>query len=200
MVAKVSSVRFRRQQPAWHDEPERGTDKQPRAKRPDRRESEREQPERQPVRRSSRQRAQTRPTRLPPDEPPARSPLRGRGHEPAQGFRCGHCKRFVPPLPSGGRQRNHCPYCLYSRHVDEKRPGDRASACRSLMAPIGAFQRPNGEHVLVHRCLGCGFERFNRIGADDDFDLVLSLPVVPPRSARDAGGQDEPNPRGAHNT
>ncbi len=51
------------------------------------------------------------------------------------------------------------------------------------MAPIGAFQRPNGEHVIVHHCERCSFERFNRIQADDDFDLVLSLPVVPPRSA-----------------
>jgi hypothetical protein len=72
--------------------------------------------------------------------------------------------------------------------VDDKRPGDRASDCNALMAPIGAFQRPNGEHCIVHHCLGCGFERFNRIGADDDFDLVLSLPVVPARSTRDDGG------------
>ena len=87
-------------------------------------------------------------------------------------------------MPSGGRHRNHCPFCLYSKHVDAGRSGDRASACGALMAPIGAFQRPNGEHVVVHRCLGCGFERFNRIAADDDFDFVLSLPVLPPRSAR----------------
>ena len=51
------------------------------------------------------------------------------------------------------------------------------------MAPVGAFTRPKGEHVIVHRCLGCGFERFNRIAADDDFDAVLALPVVPPRTA-----------------
>ncbi len=88
------------------------------------------------------------------------------------------------PLPSGGHNRNHCPYCLYSRHVDAERSGDRASTCLGPMAPIGAFQRPNGEHVLVHRCERCGFERFNRIQADDDFDLVLSLPVVPARSAQ----------------
>jgi len=99
-------------------------------------------------------------------------------------FICGHCKRFVGALPSGGRHRNHCPRCLYSRHVDAASTGDRANPCRGLMEPVGAFQRPNGEHVLVHRCLGCGFERFNRIAADDDFDLVLSLPVLPPRSAR----------------
>ncbi|MFI5272819.1 MAG: RNHCP domain-containing protein [Ktedonobacterales bacterium] len=120
-------------------------------------------------------------TRMPLEEIPARHPQRGRGHTVDETFTCGRCKRFVGLLPSGGHHRNHCPYCLYSRHVDEGSSGDRASACKSLMAPIGAFQRPNGEHVLVHRCLGCGFERYNRIGADDDFDLVLLLPVLPPR-------------------
>jgi hypothetical protein len=53
------------------------------------------------------------------------------------------------------------------------------------MAPIGYFQRPNGEYVLVHRCLKCEFERFNRIAGDDDFDLVLTLPEVPPRTSRE---------------
>jgi hypothetical protein len=123
-------------------------------------------------------------TRLPLEEIPPRPYQRGRGHSLDESFKCGHCKRFIGPLPSGGRHRNHCPLCLYSKHVDAGRSGDRASACGALMAPIGAFQRPNGEHVVVHRCLGCGFERFNRIAADDDFELVLSLPVLPPRSAR----------------
>jgi hypothetical protein len=142
--------------------------------------------------RGERRASRARPSfRLPAEEPPARFPGRGRGHTPEQSFTCGHCKRFVGLLPSGGRQRNHCPFCLYSRHVDERRPGDRASACKSLMAPIGAFQRPNGEHCIVHKCLGCDFERFNRIGADDDFELVLSLPVVPPRSAR-PGSEEAP--------
>jgi predicted nucleic acid-binding Zn-ribbon protein len=53
------------------------------------------------------------------------------------------------------------------------------------MEPIGSFQRPNGEHVIVHCCLECGVERFNRIAADDDFDLVLELPSLPPRTGRD---------------
>jgi hypothetical protein len=116
-------------------------------------------------------------------------------------FTCGHCRRFVGSLPSGGHHRNHCPYCLYSRHVDAERAGDRASPCGGLMAPVGAFQRPNGEHVLVHRCERCGFERFNRLGADDDFELTLALPVVAPRSARPpASGEprDPPDDRAAH--
>ncbi|MGO8948115.1 MAG: RNHCP domain-containing protein [Ktedonobacterales bacterium] len=107
-----------------------------------------------------------------------------RSYQPERGFKCGHCKQFIGSLPSGGHHRNHCPACLYSRHVDGEHSGDRTSSCRALMEPIGAFVRPSGEHVLVHRCLGCGFERFNRIAADDNFELVLSLPELPPRSAR----------------
>jgi hypothetical protein len=89
---------------------------------------------------------------------------------------------MVGQPPSGGRQRNHCPYCLHSRHVDDRRPGDRASDCGSLMAPIGHFIRGNGEYAIVHQCLGCGVQRNNRIAADDDFDLVLALPDQTQRS------------------
>lgn len=98
-------------------------------------------------------------------------------------FRCRHCRAFVVALPSGGRHRNHCPFCLYSRHVDDTTPGDRASACGGSMAPVGHFLRPKGEPVVVHRCLSCGQERHCRIAADDDFDLVLSLPEVAARVA-----------------
>lgn len=59
------------------------------------------------------------------------------------------------------------------------------STCGASMQPIGSFQRAKGEFVVVHRCLGCGFERFNRIAADDDFELVLDLPVVAARTARE---------------
>jgi hypothetical protein len=61
--------------------------------------------------------------------------------------------------------------------------------CGCRMEPTGRFQRPNEEYVIVHRCLGCDFERFNRIAADDDFDLVLSLPALPPRTSREVKAQ-----------
>ena len=51
------------------------------------------------------------------------------------------------------------------------------------MAPVGAFTRPRGEHVILHRCDACGQERHNRIAADDDFSLVLQLPAVSLRGA-----------------
>ena len=96
-------------------------------------------------------------------------------------FRCRRCKTIVGPVLYGGKQRNHCPCCLFSRHIDGRTPGDRAGACGGLMAPIAAFTRPKGEHVVVHRCLACSFERHNRIAADDDFELVLRLPETAAR-------------------
>lgn len=108
-------------------------------------------------------------------------PARADGQE---SFKCGHCRAFIGPTLSGGRHRNHCPLCLYSRHVDGNRPGDRASGCRSLMEPVGVFARPSGEQVILHRCLGCGLERHNRVAADDNPLAVLRLPPVPPRVHR----------------
>lgn len=110
----------------------------------------------------------------------------GRRWPRGEHFRCRHCGTFVGPLPCGGRHRNHCPCCLYSRHVDGDRPGDRASDCGGSMAPVGFFVRRKGEYVVVHRCLSCGFERHNRIAADDDLDLLLRLPALPPRGGRPA--------------
>ena len=50
-------------------------------------------------------------------------------------FTCEHCGREVVPLTSGS-YRNHCPFCLYSKHVDAL-PGDRMSECGGLMEPVG---------------------------------------------------------------
>lgn len=93
-----------------------------------------------------------------------------------EAFRCRHCRMMVGLVPSGGRHRNHCPYCLHSRHVDLRTLGDRQSPCGGTMAPIGAFVRVDGEYSIIHRCLECGVERRNRIAADDDFELVTALP------------------------
>ena len=112
---------------------------------------------------------------------PPRPRTRADGRE---SFKCGRCRAFVGPTVSGGRHRNHCPLCLTSRHVDDRRPGDRASPCRALMAPVGTFFRPTGEQVVVHRCNGCGVERHNRIAADDSPLALLRLLLVAPRCGR----------------
>jgi len=120
------------------------------------------------------------------DEPGPATPAmpRRRRDDGRESFKCGACRAFIGPTVSGGRHRNHCPLCLVSRHVDERRPGDRASLCRALMSPVGTFFRPNGEQVVLHQCRGCGTERHNRIAADDHPIALLHLPLVPPRVGR----------------
>lgn len=93
-------------------------------------------------------------------------------------FKCGRCRAFVGPTVCGGRHRNHCPFCLTSRHVDLRRPGDRANPCRALMPAIGVAFRPDGEQMVVHRCNGCGADRQNRGAADDNPVALLRLPPV----------------------
>lgn len=55
------------------------------------------------------------------------------------------------------------------------------------MAPVGTFFRPKGEQVILHRCLGCGLERHNRVAADDHPVPLLRLELVPPRLGGKAG-------------
>ncbi|HEY7598592.1 MAG TPA: RNHCP domain-containing protein, partial [Candidatus Limnocylindrales bacterium] len=82
-------------------------------------------------------------------------------------FRCVHCHREVDLSAPGTQHRNHCPYCLWSRHVDEIRPGDRGAECQASMEPIAISVRKDGEWVLIHRCNGCGVLDSNRAAGDD---------------------------------
>jgi hypothetical protein len=123
-------------------------------------------------------------------------PERARGRpqrkpDGSEEFKCGHCRAFIGPTVSGGRHRNHCPLCLYSKHVDRSFPGDRASDCRSMMEPVGVCARANGEQMVVHRCRGCGAERQNRIAADDSPPALLRLPPVAPPRGRTAIAREE---------
>jgi hypothetical protein len=99
-------------------------------------------------------------------------------------FRCLHCHHVVPvdPCYSGVQNRNHCPYCLWSRHLDLARAGDRMSACKGRMRPIGlALKRvskkyrdcTSGELMLIHQCEECGKLSINRIAADDFADRLF---------------------------
>ena len=49
----------------------------------------------------------------------------------------------------GTTHRNHCPTCLWSRHLDDDAPGDRAAECGSSMEPIAVCVRGDGEWALV---------------------------------------------------
>ena len=79
---------------------------------------------------------------------------------------------------SGTRQRNHCPHCLWSSHVDIT-TGDRRSLCRGRMEPLSVHVDRKGEWSVVHRCEKCGYLRVNRIAGDDDALALLLLAVRP---------------------
>lgn len=101
-------------------------------------------------------------------------------------FRCAHCHVIVSSahLLSGVNNRNHCPYCLWSCHLDLFAAGDRLSACKAPMRPVGLtmkksrnkYQRePRGELMLIHECMECKALSINRIAADDDSETVLAV-------------------------
>jgi hypothetical protein len=89
-----------------------------------------------------------------------------------------HCRLDVPTDAPGTAHRNHCPNCLWSRHLDDE-PGDRASDCLASMEPIAITVRKDGEWVLIHRCNGCGTLSSNRISGDDNPLLLLRIAVKP---------------------
>ncbi len=101
-------------------------------------------------------------------------------------FTCANCGASVSSMHmlSGVNNRNHCPYCLWSRHLDLYSAGDRLSACKAKMRPIGLTMKkgrnkyqlsPRGELMLIHVCAGCNSVSINRIAGDDDPETVLAV-------------------------
>ena len=80
-------------------------------------------------------------------------------------FECVHCGELV----SGDGYTNHCPACLWSLHVDVN-PGDRAADCGAPMYPVRARRDGKKGTTILHRCEGCGHEKWNRSAAEDDVE------------------------------
>lgn len=93
------------------------------------------------------------------------------------GFTCTKCGEKVLPLTNGS-YRNHCPHCLYSKHVDEK-PGDRSNPCNGLMEPVALSLNSKKGYQVVHRCTQCGEIKVNKIAQDtvqpDNIDELIRL-------------------------
>lgn len=90
-----------------------------------------------------------------------------------EGFICLHCGVENGPLE--GSCRNHCRWCLYSRHVDADVPGDRASTCLGLMRPMALDIPKKKAQMIVHRCLTCQKEIRNMVAPDDDLEALIML-------------------------
>lgn len=94
------------------------------------------------------------------------------------GFECINCHRNAK-RHTAGSYRNHCPKCLWSKHVDLL-PGDRSCDCHGPMQPVGVDHSGKKGHILIHQCTLCGVRDRNKVAPDDDVDAVIAL-LAPPR-------------------
>lgn len=100
-------------------------------------------------------------------------------------FTCGHCGTDVPvPTAEDGNMHNHCPECLWSKHVgfgmstavglwmmhtgnhswddngEYEIPADLlpfAEGCDAMMEPVRVFEDTEFGRSVRWRCEGCGF-------------------------------------------
>lgn len=86
-------------------------------------------------------------------------------------FICEHCGKSVSKL--NYTARDHCPFCLYSKHVDLL-PGDRANACHGLLKPIG-IEKFKQTYKIIYQCDQCRGMHKNIIASDDDMNLIIEL-------------------------
>lgn len=89
-------------------------------------------------------------------------------------FVCENCGKKVSKL--GYTSRDHCPHCLYSKHVDNM-PGDREAECRGLLKPVQVELDSKKGYVIIYKCEKCGAIRKNKSAIDDDMDLLIKLTV-----------------------
>ena len=99
-------------------------------------------------------------------------------HPCTDSFTCRNCGRLVVSAGAGSSHRNHCPNCLASLHLDVE-PGDRESECGGLMEPVAVWVRKNGEWAIIHRCRICGAMSSNRVAADDNPMMLMSIAMRP---------------------
>lgn len=88
-------------------------------------------------------------------------------------FVCENCGKNVHK--SSYTARDHCPYCLYSKHVDIN-PGDRLNTCHGLLEPIG-IEKFKDTYKIIYKCNKCKKLHKNIMLKDDDMDLIISLSI-----------------------
>lgn len=86
-------------------------------------------------------------------------------------FVCEVCHRKVEPLKVSAR--DHCPYCLCSKHVDIN-PGDRQNDCKGILKPI-SVDKYKDTYKIVYKCQKCNQLHRNIVAVDDDFDRLLEV-------------------------
>lgn len=88
-------------------------------------------------------------------------------------FICEHCHQLVNK--ANYTARDHCPHCLYSKHVDIN-PGDRMNTCHGLLKPIG-IEKFKNSFKIVYQCMKCKKTHKNIMIHDDDMDIIIELSI-----------------------
>lgn len=84
-------------------------------------------------------------------------------------FVCERCGYSV----KGTGYTNHCPKCLWSKHVDVS-PGDRAETCGGAMEPIGV-EGNTPQYRIVHCCKKCGLIRRVNVAPNDNPEAIQDV-------------------------
>ncbi len=85
----------------------------------------------------------------------------------------------------GNGTTDHCPNCLWGKHVDELVPGDRASYCQGLMRPVAAEYK-HDDFKILYKCEKCNHEFWVKAASakataghgqvkGDNIDLLMEL-------------------------
>lgn len=89
-----------------------------------------------------------------------------------ENFICEVCRKQVNKL--GYTARDHCPYCLCSKHVDHF-PGDRSCSCHGILRPVAIDPGKKGTYKIVYQCEKCGMIKRNKTAKDDNMDLIVQI-------------------------
>ncbi|MEK9130372.1 MAG: RNHCP domain-containing protein [Patescibacteria group bacterium] len=86
-----------------------------------------------------------------------------------ENFVCEKCGASI----NGSGYTDHCPQCLWSKHVDIN-PGDRKAECNGMMQPIG-IENKKGNYYIFYKCKKCHFKHKVKNASDDNFDEIIRL-------------------------
>lgn len=88
-------------------------------------------------------------------------------------FICENCGKMVSK--ANYTARDHCPYCLYSKHIDIN-PGDRLNDCKGLLEPV-SIEKFKDTYKIIYKCNKCNKIHKNIMANDDNIDLIIELSV-----------------------
>lgn len=86
-------------------------------------------------------------------------------------FICENCGKKVNKL--NYTSRDHCPFCLFSKHVDIN-PGDRKNTCQGLLEPF-EIEKFKDSYKIIYKCIKCKKIHKNIIALDDDFNQIINI-------------------------